>query len=363
MIKGFSKRLIGIAAVAALVCSICSSWALIDRPVKAAPGDSREGSSNLIVYFTLGRNAHYPDGIQASSAASLTLDGAELVGSTEYMARRIQEAVGGDLYSLKTLEPYPADFDAVVDQNHDERDRSFLPELESLDLDLSKYSRVFIGYPVWAATAPRAIFSFLASYDLSGKTVIPFCSHDGYGAGSSYRDIARALGDQGAPLQGLAVEASDVPSSDGAIAQWLQNLGLTPQEAALDPSGEPQGVALSITVGGHVLEGRLYDTPLAQEICQYFPLTLSMGGYGGREYYGSVDFYPQEENLQGGRQSFEDGHITYCQAHHNMAIFYAQTDNPNLSVDVFPIGKVTSDLAVFQDLPRRVEVTFALAGQ
>ncbi len=84
-----------------------------------------------------------------------------------------------------------------------------------------------------------------------------------------------------------------------------------------------------------------------------------MSGYGGREYYGGVDFYP--ENLEGGQKNFENGDITYCEAHHNMAIFYAQTDHPNLSVDVFPIGRVTSDLAVFENLDSLEEITFSLA--
>lgn len=96
-----------------------------------------------------------------------------------------------------------------------------------------------------------------------------------------------------------------------------------------------------------------------REIKAYFPLTISMLGYSGREYYGGVDFYP--ENLEGGQKNFDNGDITYCEAHHNMAIFYAQTDRPNLSVDVIPIGRVTSDLAVFENLDSREEITFSLA--
>ena len=75
--------------------------------------------------------------------------------------------------------------------------------------------------------------------------------------------------------------------------------------------------------------------------------------------YGGVDFYP--ENLEGGQKNFENGDITYCEAHHNMAVFCAQTDHPDLSVDVFPIGRVTSDLAVFENLDSLEEITFSLA--
>ena len=58
---------------------------------------------------------------------------------------------------------------------------------------------------------------------------------------------------------------------------------------------------------------------------------------------------------------FENGDITYCEAHHNMAIFYAQTDDPILSVDVIPIGRVTSDLSVFNNLDNEEEIIFSLA--
>ena len=122
---------------------------------------------------------------------------------------------------------------------------------------------------------------------------------------------------------------------------------------------EAEETAITITVGDTVLDGVLYDTPLANEIREYFPLTVSMVGFGGREYYGGVDFYP--ENWEGGQTTFENGHITYCEDHHNMAIFYAQTDDPILSVEVSPIGMITSDLSVFEELPRNVDVTFALA--
>ncbi len=124
---------------------------------------------------------------------------------------------------------------------------------------------------------------------------------------------------------------------------------------------EPRGRAITVTIGDKVLEARLYDTPLAQEIAKRFPLTLSMVGYGGREYYGNVDFYPARENLVGGRRTFENGHITYCDPHHNMAIFYAQTARPTLSVDVIPIAKITGDLSVFNSLPSRIEAVFSFA--
>lgn len=325
--------------------------------MESEPAESGEPESNiLIAYFTLGRNAEYGEDVDASASASLVPDGEELVGTTEYVARLIQECVGGDLHLIQVTEPYPADFDTVVDQNHEEMAAGTLPELADSDLDVSQYDTVFIGYPVWAANAPQAVFSFLSQYDLSGKTIIPFCTHNGYGAGSSYGDIADAVDGEAAVLDGLAIEATDVPQSAETVAGWLDSIGI---EGMAGTSAQTEETAITITIGDTILDGVLYDTALADEISRYFPLTISMVDFSGREYYGGVDFYP--ENLEGGRTTFENGHITYCEAHHNMAIFYAQTDDPVLSVDVIPVGMVTSDLSVFEELPGNVDVTFNFA--
>lgn len=307
----------------------------------------------LIAYFTLGKNAEYPENIDATTSASLVEEGTELYGTTEYVGRMIQSAVGGDMHLIETTEPYFTDFDAVVDQNHEEMDAGTLPELKSSDVDISQYDTVFIGYPIWATNAPQAIFSFLEEYDLSGKTVIPFCTHDGYGAGGSYSDIAETV--PGAEvLSGLAIEAENVPGAEDTVVQWLNEIGISGSSG--NASEGQSGTPIQITIGDEVLEGVIYDTALAQEVSEQFPLTVSMGNFGGREYYGGIDFTP--ENAGEGQLFFENGDITYCSRNNTLAIFYAQTDNPDLTMEVIPIGKVTSDLGVFDELPQDVEITF-----
>lgn len=308
----------------------------------------------LIAYFSRWGNTVYPDNADASASASIVIDG-ERFGTTEYIARLIQQTAGGDMHLIETATPYTADFDELREVNHGEMSNNTLPELKESNLDIAKYDTVFVGYPVWATDVPQAVISFLNQYDVSEKTVIPFCTHDGYGAGSSYRTISAASKAE-KTLDGLAIEAKDVPGAKDTVISWLESIGLSKQESNTAQNGR---TAMKITIGDIVLDGVLYDTALAQEIKEQFPLTLSMGGYGGREYYGGVDFYP--ENLEGGQKNFENGDITYCEVHHNMAIFYAQTDNPSLSVEVIPIGKITSDLEVFDDLDSRETITFSLA--
>lgn len=315
---------------------------------------SNDNGKTLIAYFSLGRNAAYPDHVDAIASASLVVDGGGRYGTTEYVARMIQEQAGGDLHSIQTREPYLTDFDAVVDRNHAEMDAGTLPALTRENLDISQYDTVFLGYPVWATTAPQAILSFLSQHDLSGKTIVPFCTHNGYGAGSSYRDIAAAE-PEATTLDGIAIEAPDVPDATNTVAGWLRELGLDGTASNATQSAE---TPITITIGNTVLNGVLYDTALADEIREQFPLTVSMGGFGGREYYGGIDFTPV--NVGVGQLSFENGDITYCGRNNSIAIFYAQTDNPNLTMEIIPIGRVTSDLAAFDELPGSVDITFAL---
>lgn len=218
------------------------------------------------------------------------------------------------------------------------------------------YDVIFIGYPVWASNAPTPVLSFLEEQNLSGKTVIPFCTHDGYGAGSSYSAI-RSSSTGATVEQGLAVDSSQVSSAQSTVSGWLDGLNLS---AAGGADSQPaQGeTAIRITIGDTRLEGVLYDSNMARQFIAQLPQTITMSNYGGREVYGGIDKAIAVEGE--GQLRFEDGDITYCPANNTAAIFYSQSSNPNLTMRIYPIGKVTSDLSIFPGLPSRVNITFEI---
>ena len=315
-----------------------------------------EDARILVAYFSRYGNTDYGDDVDATTSASVVAGDGETMGTTEVIARMIAAATGGDLHLIQTEESYPTDFDDVVDENHQEQGDNSRPELVS-PADLSEYDIIFIGYPVWASTAPTPVLSFLEGADLSGKTVVPFCTHDGYGAGSSYSAVARSS--QGAEVEdGLAVEASAVSDDQSVVQAWLAGLDLPEDTGAETPALQGE-TALRVTVNGQVLEGVLYDSAMAEQFLAQLPQTISMSNYGGREVYGRVE---QEITADGeGQLYFADGDITYCPTNNTVAIFYSQSDNPNLTMEVYPIGRVTSDLSIFPGLPSRVDVSFEAA--
>lgn len=309
-------------------------------------GETPQAEHILIAYFFLWDNAPWDEDTDTNTSASVVVDESGAAGTNAYVARMIQEETGGNLHAIITTEPYPADFDAVVAENHSESSRSISSAVE----DMEQYDTVFIGYPVWATTLPQAVRTFLTEYDFSGKTVIPFCTHDGYGAGRSFSTVAE-LAAGANTLEGLAIHAPEVTAAKDDIEQWLASLGLDTE------SGQGE-TAIRITVGDTQLDGVLYDSDMARQFIAQLPQTISISNYGGREVYGGID---QEITVEGeGQLRFEDGDITYCPANNTAAIFYSQSSNPNLTMRIYPIGKVTSDLSIFPNLPSRVEITFEI---
>lgn len=206
------------------------SQPISEEPLTVQPESSEaeqaaeEDNDVLIVYFSRWGNTEFPEDVDATASASIVVDG-EDYGTTEYVARLIQEQTGGDLHLIQTQEKYPADFDELRDLNHEEMAEGYLPPLVESNLDVSQYGTVFIGYPVWATDVPQAVLSFLQEYDLSGKTVIPFCTHGGYGAGDSYSTIREASHAAQSP-EGLAINAEDVYEAESVVTDWLNSIGL-----------------------------------------------------------------------------------------------------------------------------------------
>ena len=107
--------------------------------------------------------------------------------NTKAVAEIIHRQVGGTLVALELENPYPENYQAIVDQVARENETGYLPPLKTKIDSLEKYDVVFVGFPTWGMQLPPPLKSFLSQYDLSGKTVVPFNTNAGYGIGSSFR--------------------------------------------------------------------------------------------------------------------------------------------------------------------------------
>lgn len=146
------------------------------------------------------------------------------VGNTKVAASMICKLTGGDIFRIDTVKTYPEDYYETTDVAKRELRQNARPELSAHLDNMAGYSVIYLGYPNWWGTMPMAVFTFLEEYDFSGKTIIPFCTHEGSGMGHSESDI-RKVCPEATVLQGLAIRGENVRGAESAIADWIGTTG------------------------------------------------------------------------------------------------------------------------------------------
>lgn len=150
-------------------------------------------------------------------------------GNTRVIANQIHESVGGDIFEIVAVDPYPSGYDEVVEQARKELRAEHKPKLKTKVENMESYDVVFVGYPNWWGTLPRPIATLLSQYDFSGKTIVPFCTHEGSGLGRSVMDITK-LCPQSTILDGLAVRGGGVKNAQNEVSGWLREIGMVEQK-------------------------------------------------------------------------------------------------------------------------------------
>ncbi len=159
-------------------------------------------------------------------------------GNTREIANQIHDLAGGDIFEIVPVNPYPKDYDTVVDQAAREKRAAARPKLKNKLENPADYDVVFVGYPNWWNTFPMPVATFLAETDLAGKTLVPFCTHEGSGLGGSVEDLAK-LCPKSKILSGIAIRGHSVKSARKDVAAWLAKLNLPKtQQAATQSAGK-----------------------------------------------------------------------------------------------------------------------------
>ncbi len=142
------------------------------------------------------------------------------VGNTEVAAGVIAELTGADLFKIEQAQPYSNDYNECIAQAQADQQRKVRPELKKYPENLNGYDVIYLGYPNYWSTMPMAVFTFLEHFDFSGKTIKPFCTHQGSGMGSSISDIKR-LCPAATVEKGLAIYGSSVLQAKKEIEKWI----------------------------------------------------------------------------------------------------------------------------------------------
>lgn len=173
------------------------------------------GKHILIAYFSQESNM--------DSDADAVSHATPSIGNTAAAAREIQKQTDGELFEITTEEKYPVSHSECSEVAKKEFDSEICPKLASHIENINQYDIIFIGYPIWWYREPMAIHSFLEEYDLSGKTVVPFCTSLGEGISKSEKNIAKLCPDSKV-LKGLSLETERKDVS-GSVKKWLKKIG------------------------------------------------------------------------------------------------------------------------------------------
>jgi len=145
------------------------------------------------------------------------------VGNTKIVADYISEFTGADQFEIVTHKYDGMAYKPLCDLAKEEQQNGELPPFEG-SVDVSKYDVIFIGGPVWWGTYPQVMFTFFKKYDLNGKTIIPFTTHEGSGLGSCVKDVKKAY-PKATVEQGFSIYGHDVRTGKERVEKWLKKLG------------------------------------------------------------------------------------------------------------------------------------------
>lgn len=167
-------------------------------------------AKNLVIYYSR-RGENYFGGAIRSIAK----------GNTEYCVEYIRSAVGADVFQVKTVKEYAADYMTCTQEAQAESRSGERPELKEYLDSIADYDNIFVCGPCWWGTFPCALLGQLEKLDWTGKRVFALMTHEGSGLGHSESDLKRIC--KGASVgRGLAVSGSSAQGSESTVAAWAQ---------------------------------------------------------------------------------------------------------------------------------------------
>lgn len=173
-----------------------------------------EGTSTLLVYFSRPGENYWEGGRRDLE-----------IGNTKRLAATIAELIDCDESEILAADPYPDAYDPTVERNQREQNEDVRPAIAGELPDISSYSMVIIGSPVWNVRAPMIMSTFVESVDLAGKRVLPFVTYAVSGMSGVDQDYRDAL-PSSEVATGLAVRGEDVDGARADVEAWLRGSGL-----------------------------------------------------------------------------------------------------------------------------------------
>lgn len=212
-----------VASLTGCSCSTSSSTNDVKSTDKAQDAalieyDNRWDSKQVLVTYFSPANNNTSDVI---SSATPMIDGESSVG---HLASIIAQTTGASLAPIVTNEVYPTGYSETATKAKSERDNNERCDF-TVNANPEEFDVIFVGYPIWWYEMPMVMDTFFEKYNLDGKIIIPFNTHEGSADGGTYDDI-RKLEPKAIVIDGFNVRGNDVKDADDELKTWLSNLSV-----------------------------------------------------------------------------------------------------------------------------------------
>lgn len=172
----------------------------VSESVAPNPEPTESGAKSLVVYFSWS-------------------------GNTQNVAEVIQSQTDSDIFEINPKTAYSDDYNTVLDLAQEEQRTNARPAISSNIENIEQYDVIYVGYPNWWGDMPMILYVFFDNYDLSSKTIAPFCTSGGSGLSNTVNEI-KELEPDATVTDGLHIGSSSASNPDNAVSDWLSEIGL-----------------------------------------------------------------------------------------------------------------------------------------
>lgn len=216
VMNGNKTAIIISMTIAALLLTACGESSDNNKDVKTVPI-----TKSAAVYFSRVGNTDFPSDIDAVTSASLNRIDGELKGNAELMADWIADEADCEVFEIVSEESYPVDYNATVDLAKQEQSDNKRPQLRYSLENIADYYTIWLAFPNWWADLPMPVYSFLEEYDLSGKNIYVFITHEGSDYSSTVKTI-RELEPDANVVEARSVKGGSVSDEENSIREFVK---------------------------------------------------------------------------------------------------------------------------------------------
>ena len=263
-----------------------------------------------------------------------------VTSNTKKIASYAQEHLGSDIFEIVPEQAYTAediDYNSDCRANREQNDESARPKIKSSLADVSQYDTIVLGYPIWWGQAPKILYSFIESYDFSGKTILPFCTSGSSPIGSSAANLAKSA-PQANWLEGRRFSAS---ASKEEVGNWL--------DACIKKEAD-----MKLLIDDRELNVSWEDNESVKALEKILPLTISMHEYGGFEQTGPIGSSIPRSDVQ---MDVVPGDIVLYNGN-AISVFYNES-----SWSYTKLGHIDLSQPEMDELLNKPSVSFVLKGE